>query len=197
MNEFEATLLSIAKDLRQLELKFALVGGFAVGLRTEPRFTQDLDLAVSVVEDSEAEQATMELISRGYSLLAMVEQDSAERLATVRLVSPGTRIVVDLLFASSGIEPDIVEEAEVLDFSDTLALPVAQIGHLIAMKILSHDVTRRPQDRLDLSNLLKRCSPEQLELAMVSVRKIRERGFHRGKELGRLLEASIEEFRVG
>ena len=105
--------------------------------------------------------------------------------------------MVELLFASSGIEPDIVEEAEVLDFSDTLALPVAQIGHLIAMKILSHDVTRRPQDRLDLSNLLKRCSPEQLELAMVSVRKIRERGFHGGKELGRLLEASIEEFRVG
>ena len=129
MNEFEATLLSIAKDLRQLELKFALVGGFAVGLRTEPRFTQALDLAVSVVEDSEAEQATMELISRGYSL--------------------------------------------------------------------SHDGTRRPQDRLDLSNLLKRCSNEQIELAMVSVRKIRERGFHRGKELERLLEASIEEFRVG
>jgi hypothetical protein len=194
VNEFEATLLSVANDLKQLDLRFALVGGFAVGLRTDPRFTQDLDLAVSVAEDSQAEQATMSLIARGYSLLAMVEQDSTERLATVRLVSPETKIVVDLLFASTGIEPEIVEEAEELDFSETLALPVAQLGHLIAMKILSQDGTRRPQDRVDLANLLKKCSTTQLELAQRSVGKIQERGFHRGKDLTSLLKMMISEF---
>jgi hypothetical protein len=135
----------------------------------------------------------MSLVTRGYSLLAIVEQDSTERLAT-RLISPQTKIVVDLLFASSGIEPDIVKEAEELDFSEALALPVAQVGHLIAMKTLSQDGSRRPQDRLDLSNLLRRCPKEQLELAKISVRKIQERGFHRGKELEGLLKVLIEEF---
>ena len=144
-------------ELNQLDVRFALVGGFAVGLRTEPRFTQDLDLAVSVTEDSHAEQTTMSLISRGYSLLAMVEQDSVGRLATVRLISPETKIVVDLLFASSGIEPDIVAEAGKLDFSDALTLPVAQIGHLIAMKILSHDGSRRPREVFTEVKTSRRC----------------------------------------
>lgn len=194
VNEFEATLLEISRDLTRLDLNFALVGGFAVGVRTEPRFTQDLDLAVSVTDDSQAELATMSLTRFGYSLLAMIEQNSMGRLATVRLISPTTKIVVDLLFASTGLEPDIVAQAEEIELSDDLRLPVAQLGHLIAMKILSQDDRRRPQDRLDLANLLKKSSRAQLELAELSVQTIQERGFHRGRDLKKMLQEMSQEF---
>lgn len=63
--------------------------------------------------------------------------------------------VVDLLFASSGIEPEIVADAEVLDLLPTFRIRVATTGHLIALKVLSRDDVRRPQDLVDLRALLQ------------------------------------------
>lgn len=40
--------------------------------------------------------------------------DAVERLATVRMTATGG-VVVDLLFASSGIEPEVATRAERLD----------------------------------------------------------------------------------
>jgi hypothetical protein len=87
---------------------FALVGGFAVSARTEPRLTRDADLAVRVTDDRDAEALVRALQGRGWRVVAAVEQDAAGRLATVRLAVAGEDVhgaVVDLLFASSGIEP--------------------------------------------------------------------------------------------
>lgn len=47
MNRFEATARRVTVDLQALDLRAALVGGFAVSVRAEPRFTRDLDLAVA------------------------------------------------------------------------------------------------------------------------------------------------------
>jgi hypothetical protein len=55
-------------------------------------------------------------------------------------------IVLDLLFASSGIEPEIVMASEVLEILPGLELPVARTSHLIALKVLSRDDVRRPTD---------------------------------------------------
>ena len=71
-----------------------------------------------------------------------MEQEATSRLATVRLVSPGqtaSGVVVDLLFASSGIEPEIVAAADPLEVFPGVTLPVACRGHLIALKTLSRD----------------------------------------------------------
>ena len=45
----------IVTELRANGVGFALVGGLAVSVRTEPRFTRDVDVAVAVGSDSEAE----------------------------------------------------------------------------------------------------------------------------------------------
>jgi hypothetical protein len=62
-------------------------------------------------------------------------------------------MIVDLLFASCGIEPEIAEGAETLEVLPKLLLPVASTGHLIAMKLLSRDDDTRPNDRADLMAL--------------------------------------------
>ena len=52
----------------------------------------------------------LELHAVGYRVAALVEEEATRRLATIRLIPPGERergVVVDLLFASSGIEPEI------------------------------------------------------------------------------------------
>lgn len=43
--------------------------------------------------------------------------------------------VTDLLFASYGVEPEIVEGADRIRAPPDLVLPVATVGHLIAMKL--------------------------------------------------------------
>src|SRR4051812_17183338 len=96
----------------------ALVGGLAVSARTEPRFTRDVDLALSVRDDRHAERVVQHLLSHGYRVLGIVEQEAVKRLATVRFGQPGETsagVVADLLFASSGIEPEIVAAAEPLE----------------------------------------------------------------------------------
>ena len=57
------------------------------------------------------------LRARNYRIEAVVEQEAVGRLATVRLTrsSEPNAPVVDLLFASSGIEPEIVAEAEPIE----------------------------------------------------------------------------------
>jgi predicted nucleotidyltransferase len=176
----------LAEDLEGAGIEFAVVGGLAVSARTEPRFTRDVDVAVDVPGDREAEALVKRLRSIGYELESLVEQDRAGRLATARLVPPGGElggIVVDLLFASCGVEPEIVREAEAIDFLEGLKVRVASMPYLTAMKVLSRDDVNRPQDIADLRALLKKATPEEIRIARAVLRRISERGFGRGKDL--------------
>jgi hypothetical protein len=48
-------LIRLDTDLRELGARWALVGGLAVSARAEPRTTRDIDVAIVVGSDSEAE----------------------------------------------------------------------------------------------------------------------------------------------
>jgi len=122
---------------------------------------------------------------------------AAGRLATVRLALAGEDVrgaVVDLLFASSGIEPEIVAAAEPLEVFPGVTLPVACPGHLIALKTLSRDDRIRPQDIMDLRALLERASRDDLELARESLGLISARGYHRDRDLAVDLERLLKDF---
>lgn len=160
-----------------------MIGGFAVSARTEPRFTRDVDVAVAVDDDDAAEGLIRVLLDSGYRLLATIDHIGG-RLATVRLASPLTGdVVVDLLFASSGIEPEIAEAADHLEIVPGLTLPVATTGHLIALKLLARDDVRRPNDAADLRNLVDVASEEDLQLARRAIELITARGFNRDRDL--------------
>lgn len=191
MNPVEASLRQAARDLDATSHRWAVVGGFAVSARSEPRFTRDVDLAVAVANDHDAESLVQELGLVGYQLEAVVEQDATGRLATARLGSAehGIDVIVDLLFASSGIEPEIVAQAERLEILVGLTAPVATIGHLIAVKLLARDDETRPQDAADLRALLDVATPDDIALAREAVALITERGFHRDRDLPAALNA--------
>jgi hypothetical protein len=134
---FVAALREVTDHLTRAGVRFALIGGLAVSARTEPRFTRDADLAVAVRSDVEAEAVIRDLQRHHYEVDTVVEQAAVGRLATVRLRRhTGVHApVLDLLFASSGIEPEIVQAAENLEILPDLRIPVAEIGHLIALKV--------------------------------------------------------------
>lgn len=185
MTSLEAALRQIHTDLTEAHVSFALVGGLAVSVRTEPRFTRDADLAVALAGDAEAEALIRSLRARDYGIEAIVEQEAVGRLATVRLTrSRKPRApVIDLLFASSGIEPEVVAEAEPIELLPNLTIGVAREGHLIALKVLSRDDAGRPQDLVDLRALQRVASSGELARARQSLALIAARGYHRGRDL--------------
>lgn len=185
MTSLEAALRRACSDLTATGVGFALAGGLAVSVRTEPRFTRDADLVVALPGDDAAEDLIFRLQGRGYGVGAVVEQEATDRLATVRLTLPDDpkAAVIDLLFASSGIEQEIVSAAEELEVLPGLSIPVARAGHLIALKVLSRDDEKRPQDLVDLRALLRIASAEELARARASLETIVARGYHRGRDL--------------
>jgi len=193
VNRLEAALRAVGAELNQMGRAWALVGGVAVSARAEPRFTRDIDLALAVADDADAEALVHALVARGYRIMASLEQESVGRLATVRLEAPGEGsegVVVDLLFASSGIEPELVQAADVLDVFPGFPVRVARGGHLLAMKLLSKG-PRRPQDAVDIAALLRRTEAADLEDARAMCELVVRRGYGRGRDLVGLLEEEL------
>jgi hypothetical protein len=136
---------------------------------------------------------------RGWSVFAVVEQENTGRLATVRVASPGASggTVVDLLFASAGIEDEVTAHAQPFELFPGLLVPVATRGDLIAMKVLSRDDRTRPRDIGDLRSLLANANSSDRERAKLMLETIERRGFHRGRRLceafAELLDAQANE----
>lgn len=185
MTELETELRLVLGQLAAAGRSVALVGGLAVSVRAEPRLTRDADVAVSVVDDSDAEDVLAALRVSGYVVLAVVEHAPSGRLGTARLSRFGqdSGIVIDLLFAATGIEPEIVTAAETLEILPDLDVPVARTGHLIAMKLLARDDRHRPADADDLRNLALVADDAEWDRARHGVVLIERRGFNRGRDL--------------
>jgi hypothetical protein len=168
---------------RPPDVAVAVVGGIAVSARTEPRFTRDLDFAVAIADDDEATSYVFRLRQIGYEIVTALQQTTQQRLSTIRLRRRGRGPLVDLLFAASGIEVEVVRAAEPIEVGAGLVADVARVGHLIAMKLVSRDDERRPQDRGDLAALAKVADPTEWARAEEAVRLIEERGFARKRDL--------------
>ncbi|MCU0268948.1 MAG: nucleotidyl transferase AbiEii/AbiGii toxin family protein [Acidimicrobiales bacterium] len=188
MTDLEAALRAIAAELGTTSHVWALVGGLAIAVRAEPRLTRDADLAVSVRDDADTEALVGDLQRAGYRILAVVDHAPSGRIATVRLGAASERsVVVDLLFASCGIEPEIVAAADRLEVLPGLVVPVARPGHLIAMKLLARDDRQRPADADDLRALAEVAQDDDWADAEQAVQLIGARGFDRGRDLVGLL----------
>jgi predicted nucleotidyltransferase len=173
-----------------------VVGGLAVSLRTVERFTKDLDLAVAVDSDTEAEDLVRAFANSGYLIETVIEQDTTDRLSTVRLISRGEVVMfIDLLFASSGIEPEVVSNAEEVEIFSGVSTLVATIPSLIALKVLSANRTTRLQDILDLQHLIKEATAADIDSAGNLLDLITERGFNREKDLPKEFEQYLLDFR--
>lgn len=171
-------------------MRWALVGGLAVSVRSEPRTTLDIDLVIAMSGDQDAEALVRSLRSRGYQdnpTGALLEHKVAGRMAGFRLVaaeagpdSPDQGSPpIDLLFASSGVENEVVAAADKLEVIAGVSLPVARTGHLLALKVLAG----RPRDLEDCRVLLRHCTHADRDLAIQTLDLISRRGFDRGKDL--------------
>jgi hypothetical protein len=77
----ESAFRTAVANLDAVKVRWALIGGLAVSVRAVPRFTKDLDFAIAVANDSEAEDVVHRLRGRGYEPVEVLEQAYVERLS--------------------------------------------------------------------------------------------------------------------
>lgn len=100
----------------------------------------------------------------------------------MRMISPLNEdgpAVIDLIFASTGIEREIVAAATLVEVLPGTTIPVASVAHLLATKVLAG----RMQDVADFSSLFRYASPQDLLEARSALALIRQRRSHRQKDL--------------
>jgi predicted nucleotidyltransferase len=198
VSPLEAVLRRTLTELARADARGAVIGGQAVSARTEFRFTRDVDVALSVNDDREAERIVSTFLRSGHQVLSLLEQTATGRFATVRLIPPGEvegGAILDLMFASCGIEPEVVAAATPVELYPNLWVPVATIGHLIALKVLSRNDDTRPQDIIDLRALIVEATEDDLAMARDGLALIAERGYDRGKALQADLDSLLVRFR--
>lgn len=182
--------------LTNLGVRFAVVGGIAVSFQAIERLTKDLDLAVAVEDDSVAQVIVHEFSQLGYLIDDVFEHEVTRRMATVRMISPGENpMYVDFLFATSGIENEIVDTSEEGHLFSNINARVARVPSLIALKVLSARESRM-RDIVDLQSLFEVASPQDIAEARQLLDLITERGYNRSKDLQKDLNGYIEQFKA-
>lgn len=197
MIHLREAIFRLDADLRAIRVPWAFVGGVAVAVRGTPRFTNDLDVAIAVGSDREAESITLALRGRGYTdhpTQPFLENRDGG-LRAVRMLSPvsqASSLVVDLLFSFSGVESEIVRAAQLVNLFPGQPLPVIRTGHLLALKVHAG----RPKDQEDARQILRNAMDADLHLARETLRLIDRRGFSGDKdllaELAKLLDSLDE-----
>jgi hypothetical protein len=126
-----------------------------------------------------------------------VPHSERKRLALVRLipaVPASSEVYIDLLFALTGIEDLVVEQAERIEILPGRVAPVACLGHLIALKVLSASEGLL-KHQVDLRALLAQAGPGDLALARDAVATIVSRGRNEGRDLQQDLDRHLSEQR--
>lgn len=188
--------------LEEADARYALIGGMAVSVHTQPRATHDVDLAVAAEDDLAAQAVCGHLLRCGFRVAAELDHTKLDRMATMRLVPPGIPfsdddehpLLVDLVFMASGIEPEVVRDAQPMPIAPGLIAPVVPIPHLIAMKTLSAS-EQRLKDLADLQALVVAATDQQIADSRALAQLIMDRNVHSGRDLLAELHAHVQRWR--
>lgn len=195
MSFFLSEIRRIADDLNAAGIRWCLVGGLGASVYAEPRTTKDIDVVVALDSDQDLEHLKAFLASRGYHSPAILMHTQPTRRMGWRLLldSPrGNGVPLDILSNACGIEHQITKQAVKLEVLRGVWLPVAALGHLIAMKVVSQHDPSRLQDRVDLLALLKVAQPDDIAIAQDALSEIARAGYSNNRNLVEELERAID-----
>ena len=158
------------------QVRYLIVGGYAVSLHAEPRATKDLDILIS--PDAVNGKAVYAALAQfGAPLEGLSAKDFTEPDSFFRMGSPP--VMVDILSRIGGVEFEGAWQRRVdVQVDDTLTVPFISRDDLLASKISAG----RAQDLADVAEL--RESREQSEIdqpAMGGYERI-QRAQARGRE---------------
>ena len=149
----EAALAGVARLLDGLRVPYMVIGGFAVTVWGQPRFTADLDLTIHCPVP---EQSLIKRLLRSLTpLVADPVQFVQGRRVLPAQTSAGT--AVDIVFAGLPYEVAAIERAVPVEVAG-YGVRICTAEDLIVHKIISS----RPRDREDIRGIVQRRG-EQLD----------------------------------
>jgi hypothetical protein len=129
------------------DVRFLVVGGYAVAAHGHPRFTKDMDVWVWI-DQNNAERLIEALRDFGFGSLGLTAADFVVEDMVVQLGHPPKRI--DLLTSVDGVEFEPCWERRVNIQVGGQSVPFISVGDLIENKKASG----RPQDVADVAVLV-------------------------------------------
>lgn len=134
------------KSLNAHDVRYLVVGGYAVALHGHPRYTKDLDIWIEPTQEN-AERLLDALNNFGFASLDLKVEDFTSDNQVIQLGYPPSRI--DLLTSADGIEFADSYTSKVIVELDGVATNFIDLAHLKANK----QSTGRLQDLADLEAL--------------------------------------------
>ena len=128
------------------DVRFLIVGGYALAAHGHPRYTKDLDVWVWT-DPSNAQRVVAALEEFGFGGLGLTAADFEEPDVVVQLGREPQRI--DILTFATGLVFDVAYEHRVLVDVGGLAVPFVSVDDLRTNKL----ATGRLRDRADASDL--------------------------------------------
>jgi len=128
------------------DVRFLIVGGYAIAAHGLPRYTGDLDAWIWVSPQN-AEKVFLSLEAFGFSGLGLTKEDFTRPDSIIQLGYPPYRI--DILTSIEGVEFDDAWTRRVIVAVDDLEIPIIGLEDLLTNK----RAAGKPQDIADIARL--------------------------------------------
>lgn len=137
-------VLKICKSLNDQDVKYVLIGGFAVILHGFVRGTKDIDLLVDVSEEN-IQKVKNALSVLPDNAISLIKNNEISQYQVVRIAD---EVIVDLMAKACGIDYEQAKAGIQWMTIESVRIPVASKEWLIRMKD-----TIRPHDKTDINFL--------------------------------------------
>lgn len=134
------------ESLNDNQVRYLVIGGYAVALHGHPRYTKDIDVWIERTEDNTARLVTA-LAQFGFASLGLTVADFREPNQVIQLGYPPNRI--DILTTLAAVEFDACFQARVVVMVDETPVNFIDLENLKKNK----RAAGRHQDLADLENL--------------------------------------------
>ncbi|NEO86612.1 MAG: nucleotidyltransferase family protein [Spirulina sp. SIO3F2] len=132
--------------LNKHEVRYLIVGGYAVAIHGHPRYTKDIDIWIDRVPDN-AQRIIQVLKDFGFGALGLKAEDFLEIEQIIQLGYPPNRI--DILTSPDGVEFDVCYPIRLESEVDGITIKFIDLENLKKNK----QASGRSQDLADLDNL--------------------------------------------
>ena len=149
MNPLYRSLVQLQQRLTMAGIPSAVIGGIAVSVWARPRTTQDIDFKVLL--DRDAAQRLLDALAPDYVPLQANPLQALQRNG-VLFVKDQTGIRIDLQLADTSLDESAIQRARTIELEPNVVAQVCSAEDLILYKMISI----RPQDQIDVENLVRR-----------------------------------------
>ena len=150
----EKDIIEFIELCNKHEVKYLVIGGYAVSIHGHPRSTKDIDVCIEMSERN-ASKMVQVINDFGFGSLQLNKDDFLKRDSIVQLGFPPLRI--DILNDLDGVPfEEAWQNRKVVSFEKVLVNFIGYNDLLIVKQ-----KTGRPQDMADVDNLIKRNKKEK------------------------------------